>query len=109
MLNNTGKCPTCGMVKKRSKESNRLYWRILHLVCDTLKVKGKGYTAETWSEYFKQRFLGAEEVDLPNGKTIVKTVSSASLSQDEFSEYIEQVLAWCAEHNIYLPDEEGSI
>jgi len=108
MLNNEY-CPTCGMKKKRSSEANRMYWALLNLIAEQLPVKGQGYTAATWHEFLKLRYLGAHDVMLPNGKTVHITVSTSALTNEEFGEYMDKCLAWAAEHGVVLPDREGNI
>ena len=109
MLKENGRCPYCGMKTKRTSQQNKMYWALLTLINEQLKVKGQGYTAETWSEYLKRRYLGAHELVLPNGKTITITVSTSSLDKEEFAEYVDKCIAWAAEHSIVLPDREGNI
>ena len=106
----TGKCPTCGHdMTKRTGAQNRILWALYNVIADQLKVKGVTYNAATWNEYLKQRYLGCNDVVLPNGKTITLPVSTTTLSKEEFAEYFEKCLAWSAEHGITLPDSEGNI
>lgn len=100
------RCPVCGHVPKRSNESNKLYWAIIHQVADQLKPQGKAYTAEGWHEYLKQRFLGAEDIPLPNGKVVQRARSTSSLDKLEMSAYISQVEAWATEHWVILNEQE---
>lgn len=108
MLNNE-RCPTCGMKKKRSSESNRMYWALLNLIAEQLPVKGQGYTANTWHAYLVQRYLGCHDITLPNGKVVTMNVSTSALTNEEFGEYMDKCLAWASEHGIVLPDREGNI
>ena len=94
------RCPTCGRRQTRSLPQNAAYWALLHEIADRLKPQGKAYSAEQWAEYFKQRFLGAEDIPLPNGKVVVRSRSTADLDMDEFSDYLSQVTAWAAEHGV---------
>lgn len=98
------KCPTCGQLPRRSTEQNKLYWSILHEIADHLKPQGVSYTAETWHEYFKQRYLGAEEIALPNGKTIQRAQSTASLDKSEMVDYVTKVEMWAAQHGLYAQE-----
>jgi hypothetical protein len=99
------RCPTCKRVKKRSNESNRRYWLLLHVIADKLKPEGKQFSAESWHLYFKQRYLGCDDIALPNGKVIVRPRSSAELDKQEFAEYMYAVEAWANEHDVYLDEE----
>lgn len=98
------KCPTCGREPKRSSEANRRYWALLGELTDKLHPQGKVYSRTTWHEYFKERYLGADEVTLPNGKTRIISKSTADLDKGEFHEYATQVEVWCGEHNVWLDE-----
>jgi len=109
MLNNE-RCPTCGMKKKRSSESNRMYWALLSLIAEQLLVGGKHkYTSNCWHVYFRQRYLGCEDIKLPNGMIVAMPNSTASLTNEEFGIYLDRIQAWCSEHGVVLPDREGNI
>lgn len=104
------RCPTCGSTKKRSSEANRRYWALLHEISDKLLTKDEEgnntvrHSADVWHLYFKQRFLGSNDITLPNRKVITQPNSSADLEVAEFSDYMDKVQAWAAEHNVHLPD-----
>ncbi len=98
------RCPTCRRLMRRSHPQNSRYWLLLHEVAENVKPRGNVFTAEAWHEYLKQKFIGRDEVKLPNGKTSVITKSSADLNIAEFNAFMEQVEAWAAEHDVYLQD-----
>lgn len=77
---------------------------MLHLIAEKIKPQGQQYSAEVWHSYFKQRYIGADDVRLPNGKTLVIPKSSADLDVAEFNEYMTQVEVWAAEHEVWLED-----
>lgn len=108
MLNND-RCPYCGMKKKRTSSQNRIYWALLNMIAEQLPVKGQGYTANTWHAYLVQRYLGCNDIILPNGKVVTMPVSTSTLTNEEFGEYFEKCMAWGAEHGVTLPDIEGNI
>ena len=89
---------------RRSGESNRLYWALLAELSEKLKPSGIQYSRNTWHEYFKERFLGADEVKLPNRKTRIISRSTADLDKAEFSDFLDKVQAWCAERNVWLDE-----
>ncbi len=101
------RCPTCGRKARRSSDQNRHYWMLIFAIADKLKPKGEQYSAETWHTYLKTRFLGADDVTLPNKKTLLIPKSTADLDKHEFAEYVTQVEAWCAEHDVYLDELES--
>jgi hypothetical protein len=101
------RCPKCGRKKRRSNPANARYWLLLHLIADKVKPEGFSYTPETWHEWAKQRFLGADEVKLPNGKTYLKSHSSADLSTSEFADYMTKLETWAIERDVWLDSLEA--
>lgn len=99
------RCPTCKRKVRRSNAANAHYWLLLHMVADKLKPNGEQYSAETWHHWAKLKWLGGDDVKLPNGKVIVVPKSSAELGKDEFHEYVFQVESWANEHGVYLDEE----
>lgn len=89
---------------KRSSEQNRRYWLLLHLIAEKVKPGGESYSADTWHTYAKTRWIGADDVRLPNGKVVLMPRSSADLDIAEFNAYMEQIEAWAAERDVYLED-----
>jgi hypothetical protein len=73
--------------KRRSNKQNARYWAILQNIADNAWVNGQKYSAETWHEFFKGKFIGY--IDLPYGG--MQAMSSAGLKTDEFAEYTTQV------------------
>lgn len=70
--------------------------------------QGQRYSADTFHTYYKSRFLGADDVTLPNGKTLTIPRSSADLATDEFADYFDRVQADAAERGVYLADMEAA-
>lgn len=103
-----GRCPTCHRKLRRSSESNRRYWALLHEIAERVTPNGQRYSAETWHAWAKSRWLGCDDVKLPNGKTLVIPRSSADLDMAEFGEYMDQVEAWAAERDVWLADVEDA-
>lgn len=91
-------------MSKLTRMQRNLYWAILRMIEEQLAIKGKHFTATCWDEYFKERYLGKEEVELPNGKIITRTVGTSSLDKAGMSEYMLKISAWCSEHSVILPD-----
>ena len=72
---------------KRSVEQNKYYWRLLGQISRDAWLGGKQFSSEAWHEFYKRLLIGMEE--LPGGQTA--GISSASLSVDEFGDYINKV------------------
>jgi hypothetical protein len=100
------RCPTCKRRMKRSSEANRRYWLLLHTISDKLRPQNVQHSPEVWHAYFKSRFLGCDDVMLPNGKTLSLPRSSADLDVAEFNAFMEQVELWAGEHDVWLADME---
>lgn len=98
------RCKTCGRRNRRSNGANALYWLLLHKVAETLRPGGQEYSADQYHLFMKTRFLGADDVRLPNGKVMTVAHSTASLDAGEFNEYLTQVQAWAAERNVYMEE-----
>ena len=101
------RCPACGRKKTRSNPANARYWLLLHLISEKVRPKGEDekpvtYSADTWHQYFKSRFLGMDEFVLPNKKTVQFPKSTTGLDVAEFNEYMEKVEHWAGEHDVWL-------
>lgn len=99
-----GRCPKCGRMPKRTSEQNKRYWQLITNLSANLPVQESRYGPEAWHTYMKMRYLGADEVSLPNGKTIVSPKSTSDLDRMEFADYMTQVEAWCNEHGVWLDE-----
>jgi hypothetical protein len=100
------RCPTCGRKHRRSNPANAKLWALLHEISDRVKPGGNSYSAEQWHTYFKSRYLGCDEVVLPNLKTLTIPRSSSALDVAEFGEYLDKIEAWAAERDVWLADRE---
>lgn len=98
------RCPKCHRKLKRSNQANSRYWLLLHLIADKVKPEGNQYSAETWHCWAKLKWLGGDDVKLPNGKVIVMPKSSADLDKSEFHDYAEKVELWAGERGVYLDE-----
>jgi len=103
MTRSPSRCPTCGRRHKRSNPQNAMYWSLLHLMSQR-EWGGKTYSADQFHAYYKTRFLGAEDMTLPNGKTLTIPNSTANLDVSEFSDYFEKVQADAAERGVFLDE-----
>jgi hypothetical protein len=77
---------------KRSAEQNKLYWSRLNEIAEQAWIGRKRFSSDAWHEYYKQKFIGYEE--LPGGGSV--GISTTTLSVAEFSDYIERVTAHAA-------------
>ena len=100
------RCPACFRKIKRSNPANALYWTLLHQLADNLKPGGVAYSADQFHAYYKSRFLGCQDIAMPNGKTLTIPNSTAHLDVAEFGDYFDKVQADAAERGVYLADLE---
>lgn len=98
------RCPKCGRKQRRSNDANARLWVLYHALADRCRPQGQTYSADVWHEYMKSRFLGCDDVKLPNGKTLVIPRSTAVLDTGAFADYMTQVEAWANEHDVFLDE-----
>lgn len=77
---------------------------MLHKAAEQLKPAGVAYSASSFHEYYKSRFLGCDDVPLPNGKTLVIPKSTADLDVAEFGDYFDKVTADLADRGVFAED-----
>jgi hypothetical protein len=99
------RCPACGRRERRSSQYRALAGLLLHTIAAKLRPGGKTYSADQMHIYYKSRFLGCDDVALPNGKVLTIPRSTAQLESTEFAEYVTQVEADAAERGVYLDME----
>lgn len=87
---------------KRSTDQNKRYWRILREVAAVAWIDGKQFDDETWHEYFRRLFIGANEISLPDGSTMLRGISTTTLNVSEFSDYMDAIVRWASENGFEL-------
>lgn len=80
----------------RSTDQNKLFHAILKGISEQAVLDGKQYEVEVWKEICRVKFVGTEELTLPDGTRIERGISTKNLSVGEFSNLIEIVRAWAA-------------
>ena len=78
-----------------------MYWLLLSEIESIVEPSGVSYSADTWHEYFKRRYLGAKDIELPNGKVVSRSRSTADLNVSEMTDYLTKVEVFAAEHNVF--------
>lgn len=90
---------------KRTPQQNRRYWGkgVLAQIAEQATVGGKQFSAESWHELFKRRFIGV--IELPDGS--VRGMSSTKLTTTEFCDFCDAVEAYaCTELGVTFYDLE---
>ena len=98
------RCPTCHRRHKRTRSQNARLWKLYTALSDKLRPGGETYSPKQYHLYYKEKFIGATDYRLPNGKVLTIPNSTADLDVAEFSEYMEQVEADAAERGVYLDE-----
>ena len=86
------RCPTCGRRMNRTPEQNKRYFALIGLLIEKGALKGLNYSKEDWHDMLKMKFLGADEVELPNKKVITRIHDSHNLDTTEFGEFLDQAI-----------------
>ncbi len=97
------RCPTCHRRHKRSNPQNAILWALYHKMAER-EWAGATYSAESFHNYYKAKYLGCVDVALPNGKTLTLPNSTAGLDVAEFGDYFDKVQADCAERGVHLDE-----
>lgn len=77
--------------RKRNTDQNALLHVLLSNIADNAWINGKQYSAEVWKESLKRRFIGVEEIALPDGAIIERGISTTALSVPDFAEFIDKI------------------
>jgi len=84
----------------RSLSQNKYLWAVVY---GTLS-EWSGHEPEELHEFCKDKFLPSEQKQLPNGEVMVRPPSTKTLTVEEFSKYVDEVVRWAAEQRVYVPD-----
>lgn len=89
--------------RDRSKEQNALIHVWFNYISQQYSLtRGELYSPVAWKEYLKSTLLGIESFDVPRG-TMTRTKRTRDLSVKEMTEFMEQMVWYCAtEYNIML-------
>lgn len=80
--------------RRRSDEQNRMLHAVLNTIATSASVNGKQYPVEVWKEQVRRKFIGLEEIDMPDGSRSERGISTKTLNVAEFSKLIDIVTAW---------------
>lgn len=82
---------------KRSADQNRRYWSLLREVAATVWVDGRQFSDEVWHTYYRQTFIGMDEVTMPDGKVVATPISTTTLNVEDMGHYMRNIEQWCVE------------
>lgn len=99
------KCPTCGQTPRRSLEQNNRLHKLFHLMAERLKGKdGLMHTQQWWKVLSKDRWLGYDEFNKPDGQTIYVLKATSDLTVQELTAFMDEVERYCAIRGLYLQE-----
>lgn len=65
---------------KRSVDQNKCLWATYREVASVVEVDNKRFSDQVWHKYFKELFLGFEEVEMPDGSITKRPISTTKIS-----------------------------
>lgn len=89
----------------RTSAQNSFYWATLAAISEQIRPQGQTHDQDVWHAYFKTRFLPGRMIELPNGQVMESEPTTTGLTKAQFSDYVEQVLAWATNHGLQMTDE----
>ena len=84
--------------KKFSREQQNRCMEIIRQIAEKKQIEGRYYSVDSWLEYFRQMFIGVEE--MPSGKT--KGLPTSKLSTSEYNDFMTQIEAWASENEVSI-------
>jgi len=91
----------------RSSKMNRYYWGVIvSAMVEFFNDKdtfGFVVSPEDVHDVLKSKFLGMNHVFMPDGQTLDVVQSSRKLSNSEFIQYFERIIAWAAIFDVEIP------
>jgi hypothetical protein len=95
---------TIGIAKqKRTIDQNRMLHALVNQLSAEVWIDGKQFGPEAWKEHVRQKFIGTEEIELPDGRRIERGISTTTLDVADFSELLEQLQAWMMTEFALIP------
>ena len=89
----------------RTSAQNSFYWATLAAISEQIRPQSQAHDQDVWHHYFKARFLPGRMIELPNGQVMESEPTTTGLTKAQFSDYVEQVLAWATNHGLQMTDE----
>lgn len=88
--------------KRRSTDQNALLWKLYQNILDATALDLSGWTKDDLHEYLCGTHWGWERLEGFGMKRLRPIKRSSKLTTSEFSEYLEFVYRFAAEHGVYL-------
>lgn len=91
-------------VKKRSTDQNRLLWATLRDVSEQVVWYGKKLSSDDWKQIFTAGLKQQQAVPGIDGGFVMLGSSTSRMSKREFSDLVELIHAFGAEHQVAWSD-----
>lgn len=85
---------------KRTLPQNDHLWLWLTRIAEQLEWHGQRYSAEDWKDYLLHSLKRARWMPDEQGGMVPIGMRSSDLSKEEFSEFLELVMAFAASHGV---------
>jgi len=89
---------------KRSIQQNRYYWAACTIIANEI-----GLSKEEVHDILKFKFLQEERVIEATGEIVICFKSTAKLNKSDFADFMDSVIRWAAEMNIYIPSPDEQL
>jgi hypothetical protein len=76
---------------KRSTEQNKRLHAMLNEISQNAYLNGRRYEMEAWKEFYRSRYIGTEEIELPDGRRIERGISTTTLNKQEFADFLTAI------------------
>lgn len=76
---------------KRSVEQNARLHAILSDIARNAWVNGRQFDMETWKEFYRRKFIGTEEIEMPDGARTERGISTTTLGVGDFASFMTQI------------------
>ena len=89
----------------RSLEQNAPLWALLEEIAEQVIWHGKKLTKENWKDIFTASIRKSQVAPGLDGGFVVLGQSTSNMSKSEFSELLELIHCFAAEHEVKLNDD----
>jgi hypothetical protein len=79
---------------RRNAGQNALLHAMLTIISESVQPDGRKFGVEEWKELVRRKFIGTEDILLPDGTRTERGLSTTTLSVGQFADLIDQVSAW---------------
>lgn len=91
--------------RTRTSQQNRYLWGVVYpAFVQFRQEQGEEFDTAMAHDFFKLKFLRQTVVNKETGEVLGTTVpSTTKLNTAEMAEYIDKIVAWCADYGISVP------